>query len=236
MSAAKLLGERAFSAQFLQDPMAAAGNLFKVEWLVHRYDRVPDGLSIIIGLDAASKTGISNDYSAIAVVGSDKANFYVLDMIRRKVDFPGLRRMVLDAFEQYRPNTIYVEDAANAVGLIQELKQETQLPIVAETAKGSKLSRMEAQTGLFESGKVLLPNERLVNAPWLINLERELLAVPGAKHDDQVDALVLALSHARQQAPRFMFFGSSRNLVDDSQWGGFPWSPPDGRLNRKDVF
>lgn len=142
---------RSFEPQFMQNPMPAAGNLFKAEWLVHRYDRVPDDLSIIMGLDAESKTGVSNDYSAIAVVGSDKAHHYVLDVIRRKVDFPGLRRMVLDAYERYRPKTIYVEDAANAVGLIQELKQETQLPIVAETAKGSKLSRMEAQTGTCQA-------------------------------------------------------------------------------------
>lgn len=50
---------------------------------------------------------------------------------------------------------------------------------------------------------MLLPNERLINVPWLLDFEREILAVPGGKHDDQVDALVLALSRARRSALAF---------------------------------
>ncbi len=114
-----VMGARAFEAQFQQNPLPAAGNLFRAEWLVHHYDRVPEDLKVIMALDAASKTGIANDYSAIAVVGSNKTHHFVLDMIRRKVDFPELRRMVLASFERYHPTTIYIEDAANATGLIQ---------------------------------------------------------------------------------------------------------------------
>jgi len=210
----EIMGERAFEAQFQQRPMPATGNLFRAEWLSNRYDRVPEGLSIVMALDAASKTGVANDYSAIAVVGSNSSQHFVLDMIRRKVDFPELRRMVLAAFERYQPKTIYIEDAANAVGLIQELRRETSLPIVAETPKGSKISRMEAQTGLFESGKVLLPNERTIVAPWLLDFERELLAVPGSKHDDQVDALVLALSHAQTTRSPFFIYFNGRDICE----------------------
>ncbi len=210
----KMMGQRAFESQFQQNPLPTAGDLFRAEWLTNRYDRVPDDLDVVMALDAASKTGVQNDYSAIVVVGSAKSEHYVLDVIRRKVDFPELRRMVLAAYEKHRPRTIYIEDAANAVGLIQELRRETQLPIVAETPKGSKISRMEAQTGLFESGKVLLPNDRLVDAPWLLEFERELLAVPGGKHDDQVDALVLALSKARKFALAWQpFYACSVNNI-----------------------
>jgi predicted phage terminase large subunit-like protein len=196
----QIMGARAFESQFQQNPLPAGGDLFRAEWLQHRYDRAPEDLSVIMALDAASKTGIANDYSAIAVLGSNKTHHYLLDMIRRKVDFPELRRMVIAAFEQWHPSTIYIEDAANAVGLIQELKRETRLPIVAETPKGSKISRMEAQTGLFEAGNVLLPNERVLPAAWLLDFEREILAVPNGKHDDQVDALCIALAHAAKKS------------------------------------
>ncbi len=202
----EIMGARAFESQFQQNPLPAAGNLFKAEWLTHRYEAVPEDLNVIFGLDAASKTGIANDFSAIAVVASSATHHYVLDVIRRKVDFPGLRRMVIAAYEQYRPKTIYIEDAANAVGLIQEFRRETSLPIVAEQPKGAKHARMEAQTGLFESGKVLLPHDRL-GAQWMLDFEREMLAVPGGKHDDQVDALVLALSHARNTFSWEPFYG-----------------------------
>ncbi len=204
----EMMGSRHFEAQYQQNPLPEAGDLFRAEWLTHRYDRVPEDLKVIMALDAASKTGISNDYSALAVLGSSKTHHYVMDMIRRKVDYPALRRMVLEAFAQYKPSTIYVEDAANAVGLVQDLKRETNLPIIAETPKGSKISRFEAQTGLFEAGKVLLPNERLVHAPWLLEFEREILSVPHGKHDDQADALCLALSHARDQKPNWFMYGN----------------------------
>ena len=43
--------------------------------------------------------------------------------------------------------------------------------------------------GRFEAGRILLPNE----TPWLADFEHELLAFPGRRYDDQVDALLLFL-------------------------------------------
>jgi predicted phage terminase large subunit-like protein len=55
--------------------------------------------------------------------------------------------------------------------------------------------RVHAQTALFEAGKVLFPN----SAPWLAELERELLSFPGAQFDDQVDSVVQALDYATKE-------------------------------------
>lgn len=74
------------------------------------------------------------------------------------------------------------------MALIQALKAETRLPIVPVPAKGSKESRVEGVTGVLEAKKVFLPKE----APWLLDFERELLSFPPGRHDDQVDAFVLA--------------------------------------------
>jgi hypothetical protein len=48
---------------------------------------------------------------------------------------------------------------------------------------------MMRHEGVFEAGRILLPNDALWSAPF----EAELLAFPNARHDDQVDALLLFL-------------------------------------------
>ena len=151
---------------------------------------------VVCWLDAAAKTGVRNDYSAIVKLGVTKNAYFVLDVWRGKVEFPALLRRV-DALkdEDPAPSTIYVEDTSNATALIQALKSETRMPIVAVPAKGVKKSRVEGVTGILEAKKVFLPKE----APWLLDFERELLAFPAGKHDDQVDAFVGALS---QVAPK----------------------------------
>lgn len=71
------------------------------------------------------------------------------------------------------------------------------------SGKGSKESRVEGITGTLEAGKVYLPKE----APWLLDFERELLSFPLGRHDDQVDAFVLALAQAgaKSNAGFFIF-------------------------------
>lgn len=163
-----------------------------------------------MALDAAAKAGLANDYSVIVVLGSNQNRHYVLDVIRKRVDFPDLRRMLLDACQTHRPTKIYAEDTSNATPLIQELRRETHLPIKPSKPTGSKIARLEAVTGTIESGKLVLPDDRAIAAPWLPDFMHELLAFPNAKRDDQVDALVLALFQVAAQPlcdVRFAFLG-----------------------------
>jgi predicted phage terminase large subunit-like protein len=48
-----------------------------------------------------------------------------------------------------------------------------------------KITRLSAQSAKIEAGQLLLP----IKAPWLEDFKAELLAFPGGRHDDQVDAL-----------------------------------------------
>jgi hypothetical protein len=45
----------------------------------------------------------------------------------------------------------------------------------------------------FANRQVFFPKE----APWLVDFEDELLAVPNGRFDDQVDALIQALAYKR---------------------------------------
>jgi predicted phage terminase large subunit-like protein len=190
------MGSRAFETAFQGNPVPAEGNLIKAEWL-QRYDVAPTQFTkVVCALDAAAKTGVRNDASAIVKLGVTKNAYFVLDVWAAKVEFPALIRRV-DALkdEWPAPSAVYCEDASNATALIQAMKNETRSPIVPVTAKGSKESRVEGITGLLEAHRVFLPSE----APWLLEFERELLSFPAGKHDDMVDAFALALA---QVAPR----------------------------------
>lgn len=187
------MGSHAFAAQYLCNPLPMEGGLIKATWLTH-CNSVPETFAKkILALDAAAKTGVGNDFSAIVCLGVTDSKFYVLDVWRRRVEYPDLIRAVASKFEEHSPLAIYVEDTSNAIALIQQLRRNSALPVVPVKTHGSKMSRIEGITGVLEAGKVLLPKE----APWLEDFERELLSFPNGKHDDQVDAFAIALGHAQ---------------------------------------
>jgi hypothetical protein len=109
--------------------------------------------------------------------------------------------------------------------MIQVLKSESRLPIVPVKAVASKIARIEGVTGMMEAGKVILPDE----ASWLVEFERELFSVPNSKHDDMVDALVLALTQQIVKLPSWSFgFGGAG--ADDFEVDGERVVNPDEPL------
>jgi predicted phage terminase large subunit-like protein len=84
---------------------------------------------------------------------------------------------------------IIVEDTSSGMSLIQLLREHRSINVIGRRPKDDKETRMVRQQGRFEAGRILLPNQ----APWLAEFEKELLAFPHGRHDDQVDTLLLAL-------------------------------------------
>lgn len=191
------IGARAFQALYQQRPTAEQGNLFQRAWFEHRADPPRSFRSIVQAIDCAAKTGIANDFSTIATWGFDGARYHVVDVWREKVEFPDLVRAVVAAHEWYQPSAILVEDASAGTQLIQQLRQSA-LPIITVPALGSKVSRAEAITPIFESGRVTLP----IDAPWLHEFIEEHVAFPHGKHDDQVDTTSMALARLSQTINR----------------------------------
>jgi predicted phage terminase large subunit-like protein len=196
-------GIRAFETQYQGNAVSAEGNLIKAAWF-QRFDlrHPPEFKRVICALDTAAKTGVRNDYSVLVKLGITSIGYYVLDVWRARVEFPGLLRRVWNLDDESpAPSAIYVEDSSNAIALIQQLKSESRLPIIPVPAKGSKEARVEGITGTLEAKKVFLPED----APWLIEFEKELLAFPAGKHDDQVDAFTIALTKAIKRESTWSF-------------------------------
>ena len=117
-------------------------------------------------------------------------NYYLLDVERRRLDYPALKALAIKMAELYKPTKLLIEDAGIGTALIQELRPKG-LWVVAVKPEGDKVTRMSARSVKFEAGQVWLPER----ARWLAEFEAELFSFPHAKHDDQVDSVSQALGH-----------------------------------------
>jgi predicted phage terminase large subunit-like protein len=188
------MGSRAFAALYQQRPTPDAGGTFQRQWFEGRYERLPEGLRTIQAVDSAFKTGVANDYSVISTWTADDRFLYLVDVWRSRVEFPDLVHAIRRQAEIHEPQAVLIEDTAAGQSAIQVLQRETRFPIVPAPAKGSKVSRAEAVSPLFEAGKVLLPKQ---SPAWLSDWIEEHVVFPNGRHDDQVDTTSLALDRLR---------------------------------------
>jgi predicted phage terminase large subunit-like protein len=115
---------------------------------------------------------------------------FVLHVLRKRLNYPELKRAARDQAELHRASVVLIEDKASGTQLIQELVQDGCSMVKAVTPVGDKVMRLHAQTAAIENGFVSLPRE----APWLAEYVHELTTFPRGKHDDQVDATSHALA------------------------------------------
>jgi predicted phage terminase large subunit-like protein len=188
------IGGSAWAALYQQRPAAAEGALFKREWwrfwntatLPARFER------IVLSLDTAFKAGATNDFSVGLVLGVASSGYYVLDLVRERVEFPELKRRVEMLATRHPLDIVLIEDKASGQSLIQELRNG-RLPVFPIKVDSDKVSRATAVSPMVEGGKVFLPE----GAPWLADFLDEVSSFPAAPHDDQVDALSQVLNYSR---------------------------------------
>lgn len=191
------MSEYQFYSQYQQSPVPMGGGMIKSDWLrYYEPHELPDSFEMIVqSWDTASKVNNFADYSVGMTVGIKDQKIYVIDVKRSRMDFPSLRRAAIEAYRQYRPHHILIEDASSGTQLVQDLKEQNIYCVQPIRPEGDKKTRLFAQASVFESGKVLLPS----NAYWLDDFKHELTSFPSAKHDDQVDAISQALTFLRER-------------------------------------
>ncbi len=190
------LGSYGFAAQYQQSPLSQEGGMIQYAWL-KRYREAPEeGVRIVQSWDTAIKAASGNDASACITFGEKEGQHFILDCWMARVEYPALKREVLELAARWQPEAILVEDKASGQSLLQDVRRETSLPLIARLPKQDKLTRMAACSAMIEAGKLALPHR----AAWLMALEEELLAFPHGAHDDQVDALSQYLLWIRERS------------------------------------
>lgn len=180
------LGSRNAAAQLQQDPKSSEDGLFKRKWW-KQYKQLPargQWLRIIQFWDTAQKPGITNDYSVCATWVETTSGYYLADLFRDKLEYPQLKWAIKTQAAKWQPNAIQIEDKASGISLIQDLRQDSKLPIVAyDPGKIDKQNRAAAATPTVESGNCFLPE----SATWVEDFILEHEQFPDCDHDDQVD-------------------------------------------------
>lgn len=144
---------------------------------------------VIAGDLAGGKLTTKGDFNALVVVGRCKADFYLLEFWVKRAGFPDVQAKVRELARRYPMARKVIESAAAGASLVASLELEIS-GLVGQVAKGDKESRLESVLAFFEAGNFHLPD----GAPGLDGLIASLATFPNAAHDDDVDAISLALS------------------------------------------
>lgn len=189
-----------FQAQYQQNPIIAGGQMIKSEWFQF-YQTHPKYTRIFITSDTAMKTGQHNDYSVFMVWGVYQHSIYLIDMVRGKWEAPELLRQIRDLTNRYwlwenrlKMSALYIEDKASGVGLIQQMKRESKVPVIPLTPTKDKVSRVEEALPFLQAGRVFLPFNREYGQNPVIIGECEMFARDlSHTHDDVTDCLTYAI-------------------------------------------
>ena len=184
------------NAQFLQRPLDDIGNLFDKHKLILSGDRPAiKSLRVIISIDAALKTDCNSDFHAIAIIGTNGVDYFVLDVLNFHADITLLVQKVRDLRRFYGNETpVLFEAKANGVAAAQILRREM-TGILEVSPTKDKLERALVVKYLFDSMNVKFCIRGFI---WG-EIQAQFTAFPHGKHDDIVDAVVQGVTFLHNQ-------------------------------------
>ena len=190
-----------WNAQWMQNPTAEEGSILKREWWrLWEKPGIPPLQHIIQSYDTAFSKKETADYSAITTWGvfypdeDSPANLILLDAVKKRLEFPELRKEAFEQYQYWNPDTIIIEAKASGQPLTYELRK-LGIPVINFTpSKGQdKHSRVNAVSPMFESGMIWAPDEEFAD-----EVIEECASFPYGDHDDLVDSTTQAIMRFRQ--------------------------------------
>lgn len=199
------------NAQFLQTPLDDIGNLFEKHKLILSADRPAiKSLKLVISIDAAMKGDANSDYNAIAIIGTNGVDYYVLDVLNFHADVTALVQKVRDLRKRYGSEVpVLFEAKANGVAAMQILRKEMS-GIMETTPSKDKLERALLVKYLFDSMNVKFAIKGFV---WG-EVQAQFTAFPHGRHDDIVDAVIQGITflHKRNNHVKAINQAVARNV------------------------
>ena len=126
--------------------------------------------------------------------GLPQANIILLNAYRDRLEFPELKRLVMEEYKIWEPDSIIIEKKASGAPLIYELRSMG-IPVqeFTPTRGNDKITRLNAVSDIFASGRVWYPPKR-----WAEEVIEEIASFPSGAHDDYVDSTSMALLRFRK--------------------------------------
>ena len=210
-----------WSAQYQQDPTSEVSAIVKREWWqIWEKEDPPACDFVLMSWDTAFERNTRADYSACTVwgifyqagapaveieneteeqrvklqQGLPQANIILLNAYRDRLEFPELKRLVMEEYKIWEPDSIIIEKKARGAPLIYELRSMG-IPVqeFTPTRGNDKITRLNAVSDIFASGRVWYPPKR-----WAEEVIEEIASFPSGEHDDYVDSTSMALLRFRK--------------------------------------
>ena len=151
-------------------------------------------VNIFMGIDPASSTRQTADFSTIVSVAVDKkGNRFVLPYFRKRVSPMLLADNIISYAKLYKPTKTRIESVGYQEMLREYVRsrcEEEGMFIsgleIKENPRNSKSARLETMEPVFAQKKVFITND-------MSELRDELLLYPRSKHDDLLDGLFYAM-------------------------------------------
>jgi predicted phage terminase large subunit-like protein len=204
----KLMNPLMFEAIYQGNPINMLGKLFERSHF-QEYEQIPKDISrIIITVDPNLKEGkislktgakAGSDNFAICVHGTIGNRVYLLDWVAKSKDYQVLKMETMAIARKYPYYwALVIEQTASGPALTSDLKQY--LGRIVEFAPGSpsKYEKASLAAPTMVEGKYFVPSRNL--RPDIDMVINQFIAFTGekGKHDDIVDAVVIALLYYMQ--------------------------------------
>jgi predicted phage terminase large subunit-like protein len=214
-----------WKAQYQQNPTSEEGAIIKREnwrrWGSDKEECPADHLMsawnnlepppcefIMMSIDTALKKNERADYSAFTTWGVFKVddpktglpinNLILLSAWKARLEFPELKKKVLQFHTEDQPDTLLIEDKGSGISLIQELRSMG-VPVEnfsygrgSKKVSNDKVARANMVADIFASGYVWAPERRFAD-----ECIEECAEFPYGDHDDYLDTVVQALLRFR---------------------------------------
>lgn len=194
-----------WAAQYMQQPTNREAAIVKREWWQEwEGDDPPACEFLIMTLDAAAEKNNRADFTGITVWGvfnfededgMSRAGIILLNSIKQRMEFPELKQVALQEYNEWKPDFFVVEKKSSGTPLYQELRRIGILvsEFTPHRGTGDKFVRLNSVADIFSSGLVWYPAGRR----WAEELVDEVCGFPNMANDDLVDCTIMALMRFR---------------------------------------
>lgn len=199
------------------------------EWVVIT-DKIPKQSEVIRyrwSWDTASKDKTVNDPTVGTFWAETDHGHYLLDIFKDRIRYPDLRETIKKRFEERPAHEVIIEDKSSGIAVIQDLQENTQLPIIAYNPQTKdKVERLSLASVHFESRNVFFWS----GCPYLQESINELTSFRGdgsVTHDDFTDTVSqyllragdgIGLGFSRETMHDIEEIDQAPDILDKQEW------------------
>ena len=193
---------KTFTSLYQQRPSPQEGGLIKSKWLQNNislgefHEKIKSTIDYWIDTAYTDKT--KNDPSLILATCFYEGKLYLVDHLKGRWEFPELIKIIpqfVNKVGHSSHTNINIEPKASGLSIIQQLRRDTLFNIPnIDPPKDDKYTRCESITPFIESQRVVF-----VGGNW-DEFKNQLITFPNAKHDEEVDTLVMAIQSVLKES------------------------------------